>query len=620
MRNGNILKALAAGFGALILTIMLAGCGGGSNSAATKHTVLVYMVGSDLESGGGAATADIAEMVKVGSSDNLKVVLETGGADTDGWRTVKRRLVQQGGVQTLADLGSLNMGLSQTLQDFVTWGVQTYPADKYTLVMWNHGGGSAGVNGTVYGFDEVHGYDGLSLPEIDQALKTSLAVTGKQFDVIGFDACLMATMEVANIASRYANYLVASQEAEPETGWDYTAWLQALQQDPGMKGDALGSVIADSYLASNQDASDITLSVTDLGKVEALMAGVGTLAGKAETSLMTNGSSARLPLAKARNLSVSYGKNVVYGDYTDMVDLKHLAQNLASVYPAEAANITGLLDEAVVYKVGSPDQHYSHGLAVYMPHRQIDSSDVSKQQTLQNILRHYADSSAPPSWQKLLNDYVQDAYNDTLPPVFQSESRVGDTISATVADEDLAQVGVMMGERLPGNQIRVWRLDSPDTMDASGKTTAGLELGAITLAGHPVAVYLVDTDPVSKDEYYDIPITYNGKEAALRIKMDDSEASEPEPVGLLVQNESGAAPRVEEPESGAIIQPYVQIISLADGEDTLEPYGESFVWSEDDDMDFSIEEQPPGTYVFMMMAEDFSGNLGLGELYTMTSP
>jgi len=220
---------------------LIAGCSGGGGGGTTttdtttstaKYTVMVYMVGSDLESDDNAGTTDLAEMMQVGSTDNLKVIVTTGGANKDGWRTVKRRLINQGSETEISDLGNLNMGQPATLQDFIEWAVENYPADKYALIMWDHGAGAIGGEpyNIAFGNDENNN-DGLSLPEIRQALQSAYTTTGKKFDLIGFDACLMATLETASIMSSFGNDLVASEELEPGHGWDYAAILSAIKSN-----------------------------------------------------------------------------------------------------------------------------------------------------------------------------------------------------------------------------------------------------------------------------------------------------------------------------------------------------------------------------------------------------
>ena len=137
--------------------------------------------------------------------------------------------------------------------------------------MWDHGGGTDG-----FGWDEVYDNDHTTMDEFSLALDSAYRETGVTFEVIGFDACLMATLGVASVIENYANYMVASEELEPGHGWDYTAILSSLKNNPNQDGKSLGKVIADSYVQHTKTIAErdgyapdrtITLSVVDLAKI-----------------------------------------------------------------------------------------------------------------------------------------------------------------------------------------------------------------------------------------------------------------------------------------------------------------------------------------------------------------
>lgn len=132
------------------------------------------------------------------------------------------------------------MGDASTLTDFLTWGQENYAAEKNMLVLWDHGGGAAkGVC-----FDENYGFDALTLNELHTALADAELDT--KFDIIGFDACLMATIETADTVQDYAEYMVASEEIEPSGGWDYKALAEGFEGE----SDNLeaGKQICDSFI------------------------------------------------------------------------------------------------------------------------------------------------------------------------------------------------------------------------------------------------------------------------------------------------------------------------------------------------------------------------------------
>jgi len=137
------------------------------------------------------------------------------------------------------------MGDAQTLKDFLAFAKENYPAKRTAVVFWNHGGGS--VSGAA--FDELYGMDSLSLAEMYQAFSEVFGENpeNQPVDIVGFDTCLMATVDTAYTFSDIGKYLVASQELEPGNGWLYSGWLGALAEAPDLEPLALSKVICDSY-------------------------------------------------------------------------------------------------------------------------------------------------------------------------------------------------------------------------------------------------------------------------------------------------------------------------------------------------------------------------------------
>ena len=203
--------------------------GGGRDTV----TLMVYMCGTDLESRSGMGTADLQEMLVADLGKNVNLLVYTGGCS--GWRnnqvsskTNQIWQVKNGKLACLEkDLGAVTMTDSSTLRGYIRWCEKTFPASRYGLILWDHGGGS--VSG--YGYDEKFASTGsMSLSGVDQALTDA----GVKFDFVGFDACLMATAETALMLTEHADYLIASEETEPGVGWYYTDWLTALGRNPSI--------------------------------------------------------------------------------------------------------------------------------------------------------------------------------------------------------------------------------------------------------------------------------------------------------------------------------------------------------------------------------------------------
>lgn len=221
-------------FSLIIITIFSFFCLGNlfANADNTKdYLILVYMNGSNLESDRGQATKAINEMLKVSGDEKFPgtFIVETGGTKT--WHlnelanTKNRRFViEDGKIQQMTELPDNSMGNSDNFKEFLSYGISK-PAKHYILIFWNHGEGS--LKG--FGFDELNKNDTLTLKEMDNAFKG----TGikQKFDLIGFDTCLMSTIETAQMLSPYGNYMLASQETEKQGGWNYSVFATLAQKD-----------------------------------------------------------------------------------------------------------------------------------------------------------------------------------------------------------------------------------------------------------------------------------------------------------------------------------------------------------------------------------------------------
>ena len=393
----------------LLTTALLVACGGGASSGSStgpslprspgqgsvssKTTVMVYIMGTNLESGGGQATDNIKEMMAIGSTANMNVIIQTGGANkvagtaaeiTDNparvidWTKVQRYQVQKGALSKLADLGSdtnVDMGSKATLQSFLEWGVKAYPADKYIVVLWDHGGG---INGGI-GSDEITN-NTLSVPVIQASLQTVSQAKNIKFEMVGFDACLMANAEVAASLANSTKYMVASQDLEPGRGWAWDGFLKFVTDNPVATGKDIGAEIANSYLVKmNIDKQTVTLSVTDLSKMAALSAatdGFATALQKYTVNAPANLIAwKQIAFARARSLDW-YTAPILALSY-DLVDMVSFPANVVTNINKYVGADQPLMDAsdalysalgaAVVYKVQNGSNLGASGLSLYFP-------------------------------------------------------------------------------------------------------------------------------------------------------------------------------------------------------------------------------------------------------------
>lgn len=328
-------------------------------------TVMVYICGSDLESGGGAATMDIKEMLNAGVGDHVNLILYTGG--TTEWQNRQmsssvNQIYQISGNSLYLlenNAGNKNMTDPDTLTEFIRYCSSNFPANRNMLILWDHGGGSV----TGYGSDEKFSYSGtMDLTKIRTALRNA----GTSFDFIGFDACLMATVETGLVASEYADYLIASEETESGYGWYYTNWLAELSDNPSISTVDLGQRIVDDFIRTSAQAGQGwagTQSVVDLAElsytVPSRLEAFGTSTAALIESEGSGGdyktvSNAR---AKARSFGDSFS--------IDQVDLVDFAERLGT---AESMSLAKAVRDAVKYNNTTRDMTSSYGLSVYFPY------------------------------------------------------------------------------------------------------------------------------------------------------------------------------------------------------------------------------------------------------------
>lgn len=331
-----------------------------------------YLCGSDLESGGGFASGDLAELCQVTLPDNVQVIIETGGSYE--WEDPRvnpdkqcRFLYSGNQLQLLEEKPAANMSDGKTLAAFLQFCRESYPADHEAVVLWDHGGGSVG--GVIY--DERYDTDCISLPDLRRALAAAYAPseTNPPLDMIGFDACLMAAVETAAAMKGIARYMVASEETEPGCGWNYTGFFQALAEQPRLNGARLGKAICDSYAAGCNMASaagDITLSCVDLTRIEPLLAAWHNVGVEALAAACENPNSLGIYARSADNAK-QYGPNQRSSGYTGMLDLGDLVRGAAQLLPNTNASIAAALEACVVYKINGPYRMNNAGLAAYYP-------------------------------------------------------------------------------------------------------------------------------------------------------------------------------------------------------------------------------------------------------------
>ena len=331
-------------------------------------TIMVYMCGTDLESRSGMASKDIKEMLAADIDDNVNLIIYTGGCKKWQNNTISNSSNQiyqiQG--QTMRclknDLGSAAMVDPATLSGFIKWTASNFPANRYELILWDHGGGST----SGYGYDEKYASKGaMSLAGINTALKDS----NVNFDFVGFDACLMATVETALVVSNYSDYLIASEETEPGIGWYYTDWLKAVSDNTSMSTLEIGKNIIDTFTdacAQNASGQKTTLSLIDLAELGATV--------PSELASFSKDTSEMIKNKEYKTVSDARGQTREFATShkLDQVDLVDFASRIGT---DEGKALSDALLGCVKYNRTSAGMTNAYGLSIYFPYKKASKVD-----------------------------------------------------------------------------------------------------------------------------------------------------------------------------------------------------------------------------------------------------
>lgn len=574
--------------------------------------IAVYMVGSDLESEGSAATTDIFEMLDgydQSQTDRVDIVVAYGGANQNGWRDMK--------FATLSDLNedaydgtigneelyqvvydSANMGEADSLIKFINHIGENYDEHRKVLIFWNHGGAYEGVC-----YDENHNSDKLELQEIG----TVLSGSNLHFDLIGFDACLMGNLEVANTVKDYADYMVASEELEPGHGWDYVSFISYISNNPEASTINIGKKIIDSFI-DNPDHTDPikTLSLLDLSKTDDVINKLDTLStGMSNTLTVPEGYS---------GIGTSITKSQKFGsepkaDTETSIDLKSFVMEVKKQSPdisSSADDLISAIDEFVIYSKHDKTKPNSYGVSIFSP-KNVDYYH-----------KNYRTVTVSNGWYSFLGSYIDHTTGDIANPEisttddqFYVEDDMGLAAVEVMYFMDDPEGLIMLGTdpaylseagyyELPDWQGEWLYLDDPGT-----GTYALMSMTYEGLTEDEEIIYSAEADLTRGGETKVVvmDIYWNFDSGEIETYMIPYEILDDEKV--LFSKE------VLTLEPGDILTTYATQYDENDEEWWIE-VGEVTIT---EDTEYVFDYLPEGTYYYTLYAEDFNGNYEMAEIY-----
>jgi len=330
-------------------------------------TLMVYMDGdNDLEP---YAIDDFNEMECLPRSFDVNIVVQFDrhpayDRSNGDWSETRRYKVEPDadGVKVsspvLENMGEVDMADPAELSAFIGWAAENYPAKHYALVLWNHGSGWLAAQrrpptrAIIYDFTSG---SAMSMPELESGLDWG----GPALDLICFDACNMALIEVAEACKHSALLMQASEETVPASGMPYHYVWQPLFRQPTMSAEELADTMAHVYWSYYASWFGLTASVFDLSRTDEVTAAISDFGDALAAVWATRATE----ISEAAELAQDY-------TLRDLRDLRHFTELVAARVPEVASPATALgaaLDRAVLSDYASGEVADSRGVAIYLP-------------------------------------------------------------------------------------------------------------------------------------------------------------------------------------------------------------------------------------------------------------
>ncbi len=605
----------------------------------TPHVYLNNSSSQDLTLTKGAASSDLEEITSVQLPENVKFVIQTGGSSRWSYEMVNPNRSQifvydSTGIQEVESNSIKNMGDQQTLTDFLQYCNTNYPADHQGLIFWNHGGGISGFCN-----DENYAYDNITFDEMKYALSQTFEATDSEdpaLEFVGFDCCLMGTMELANALNGYAKYLIASEELEPGQGWDYQRWLSKFVKDTSINGAQLGRLIADTYvdfyaseqleIGLNLISFDTTMSVIDVKKAVQANTNYETLVEKIFENALKDPKTLST-LSSASQEAIRYGGSS-YATL-NMLDLGDFMEALEKDYPSQATQMGSLIDDCVLYHRTSLSMADSKGISMYFP---VEIKDVYGLVYFLEYLETVCDNDDIKAlyYYKIggclsedLQKYVEDkGYGEVpvldtsslrniskLDPKIKKNGNYSIKLQDTMSDYVQSYTFTISSFDEVNEEVTYYGEDTQVNVDSKGKLVTDFDGTWISLEGHTLHTEVISsTDAFVK---YRTPVLINGTNAYLILQRNVSDDSV-DIVGVSKVSDESYDDFVGRSEialqEGDKITPLYEssTIDAMETFDDTTAKGDSFTYHSNSEVKFDALED--GTYLSYVTVKDVRGN------------
>lgn len=338
------------------------------NTTTSKWTVIVFLnAANDLFP---FSDLNVNQMEEVAQNPEVRFVIQWKqsqavfpGSSFDGTR---RYLARPDGSVNIAselvqDMGDgVDMGRPQTMLDFINWAKTFYPAQRYVLVVWNHGNGwrrrpegQEAIRAVSY--DDETG-NAIQIWQLSQGIGSNV------IDILAWDASLMQMLEVAYEIQDRCRYIAGSEESPPGEGYPYDSIFRVFRDNPDSSTVTLSKAFVDGMVNHPPYFNrKITQSVIDPTQLPALATAVDALSDE----LIANVGSLGTVIPAIRNAAQSYSDSGSRR-YRDLYHLCQLMESQISIpaIQAAAANVRAAITAAMVWEGHNSNSPNSHGASI----------------------------------------------------------------------------------------------------------------------------------------------------------------------------------------------------------------------------------------------------------------
>lgn len=340
----------------------------GQTHTPKKWTFMIFLNGNNnLDY---FAQQNLKSLEQVGSNENVNIIVQWASLES---HTVKRLYIEKSTdpekvtSPVIEDLGSVDMGDYKSLEGFIKWTVDNYPAEHYFVDVWDHGSGwsrKRSLASRDISYDDLTG-NHIKTEQLGLAMAYAKEVMGHNVDIYGSDACLMAMIEVAGQMADSVDYFVGSQELEPGEGWPYKELMEGWEAKADITPKEVSKLLVDVYVAAYSGGvygyNDATMSALDLSRLP------GVYKSLAKYSKLLG----QLSPSQRQALLSAVPEVQAFGGYAiiDLYDLLKHAQslNLSGVDQKTYEKLYRRLNNLVIANKDSSNYKNAHGLSIWFP-------------------------------------------------------------------------------------------------------------------------------------------------------------------------------------------------------------------------------------------------------------